>query len=48
MSTGLLYQKDILLRFDTLHPDTHVNIKQSIILNGEETEVKRQQNTAIV
>lgn len=32
MGTGLLNLKDILFLFDTTHPDTHVNIKQVIIL----------------
>lgn len=40
IGTGLLHLKDILLRFDTTHPDTHVNIKHTIILNGEQKEVK--------
>lgn len=39
--TGLLHLKDFLFRFDTTHPDAHVNIKHSIILNAETaTEVK--------
>jgi len=32
MGTGLLHMKDVLLSFDTTHSDTHVNIKQVIIL----------------
>lgn len=32
MGTGLLHLNDVLFRFDTMHPDTHVNVKQLIIL----------------
>lgn len=35
--TGLRHFKDILFRFDTIHPDAHVNIKLAIILNAERT-----------
>lgn len=39
--TSLLDLKDILFHFVTMHPDTHVNIKDTIILNAERTtEVK--------
>lgn len=39
--TSLPHLKDILFRFDTMHPDAHVNFKHVIILNAERTtEVK--------